>query len=229
LALATATLSAVFQGSILADPRLSSLRRLAWVWSAENLLLAAAVYHRMDIYIGFNGMTRMRTIGLFGMTAVVAGFVLVLWKIAKNRGFLWLVRRQLWALAATIFLYALTPVDALVTAYNVRRIMAGDLAPSVQISVHPIGPEGSLLLAPLLECPDATIREGVRALLAERHQREREHVRRQVEAGWSAFQGAEQLVERQLELRRDVLGTYDDPVLRKAALGHFYHYAYQWY
>ncbi|TWU56785.1 hypothetical protein Poly51_27020 [Rubripirellula tenax] len=63
LALATGMLSLIFRGSILNDPRLDSLRKLAWIWSGANLLLAAAVYNRLLIYVGYNGMTRMRTVG----------------------------------------------------------------------------------------------------------------------------------------------------------------------
>jgi hypothetical protein len=49
LALATSILSLIFRGRILADGRVNRLQRLAWVWSAENLLLAAAVYNRLFI------------------------------------------------------------------------------------------------------------------------------------------------------------------------------------
>jgi hypothetical protein len=124
MALATAVLSLVFRGPLLGDPRLPRLRRLGWVWSAENLVLAVAVYHRLAIYIGFNGMGPMRMVGFYGMTAVALGFLLALWKIARGRSFGWLVRRQLWALAIVVYLFALTPVDAIVTEYNVRRILA---------------------------------------------------------------------------------------------------------
>ncbi len=109
LALATAILSFVFRGAVFEDPRINTLRKLAWLWSLENMLLAIAVYNRMYIYIGFNGMTRMRVVGLFGMTAVVVGFVLVLWKIAHRRGFLWLIRRHLWTVAIAVYLYAMLP------------------------------------------------------------------------------------------------------------------------
>lgn len=71
LVLATVMLSAIFRSCVLCDPRLPRLRKLAWLWSVENLLLAVAVYHRMHIYVGFNGMTRMRVVGLLGMTAVL--------------------------------------------------------------------------------------------------------------------------------------------------------------
>jgi len=50
LALATMTLSIVFGGSVLQDARLPTMRKLAWIWSAENFLLAAAVYNRLAIY-----------------------------------------------------------------------------------------------------------------------------------------------------------------------------------
>ena len=71
----------------------------------------------------------------------------------------------------TTYVFLLTPVDAVVTHYNVGRIIAGDPAPSVQITEHPISAEGILLLEPLVDAknpkvPDE-IREGVRAMLAE--------------------------------------------------------------
>ncbi len=168
LGLATVMLSLIFRGDILSDERLPKLKRLAWIWSVLNLLLAIAVYHRLCIYIGFNGMTRMRMVGFYGMTAVVVGFGLAVWKIARQRDFVWLFRADLWALAAAFYLYALTPVDLIVMRYNVARILAGDPAPSVQVSVHPIDAEGIRELFPLIECRDEIIREGVKALLARR-------------------------------------------------------------
>ena len=55
-----------------------------------------------------------------------------------------------------------SPVDAIAQGYNVRRILSGDPAPSVQISVHPISAEGVPTLLPLLHCDDEIIRKGVR-------------------------------------------------------------------
>lgn len=229
LALATAVLSLVFRGQVLHDPRLPRLRRLGWLWSAENFVLAAAVYHRLAIYIGFNGMSPMRMVGLFGMSAVVAGFVLVLWKIGRGRSFGWLVRRQLWALAITVYLFALTPVDALVTKYNVRRILAGDAAASVQISVHPISSEGALLLEPLLACEDATIREGVRAMLAQRDEEAELAAAGNRQLGWTAYQMSDQVMLQWLHAGRSQWSVFRDIKAREAALRRFHDYAYHWY
>ncbi len=229
LALATGVLSAVFRGTVLRDARLPQLRRLALIWSIENLLLTVAVYHRMYIYIGFNGMTRMRTIGLLGMTAVVVGVVLVVWKIMKGRSFAWLINRQLWTLGAAVYLYLVIPVDALVHAYNVQCIMAGELAPSVQISVHPINSGGILVLRPLVNCQDETIREGIRAMLAERALRGEEVDRQRAAQNWTSFQLADRMLLDRLRTNQADWVDYTDAGQREAALQRFRSYAYQWY
>jgi hypothetical protein len=229
LALATVVLSIVFRGDVLQDPRLPRLKQLAWLWSAENLVLALAVYNRMFIYVGFNGMTRMRVIGLFGISAVVVGFLLVLRKIARNHDFIWLVRRHLWTVTIAIYLLAITPVDMFVVGYNVRRILAGDPAPSVQISVHPISSEGVTLLLPLLDCDDGLIREGVRAMLAERAARAEKEAADRLELGWTTYQISDARLRARLRAARDRWAAYEDRGERAATLQRFHEYAYQWY
>jgi hypothetical protein len=229
LALASVVLSLIFRGQILRDPRLGRLRRLAWIWSLENLLLAVAVYHRLWIYVGFNGMTRMRMVGIFGTSCVVAGLLIVVWKIVRQRDFVWLVRRHLWALAITIYLFALTPVDALVTRYNVQRVLAGDPAPSVEISVHPINSEGVLFLIPLVESDNEIIREGIQAMLAERLEEAEAKARKRAKQGWTTFQIADRLVLERLRADKDGWAEYTDRANRQAALKRFHEYAYQWY
>lgn len=229
LALATLVLSLMFRSHVLRDPRLGRLRVLAWIWSAQNLLLAVTVYHRMYIYIDFNGMTRMRVIGLLGITTVVAGFVLVLWKIVHNRDFAWLIHRQLWALSAAVYLFALLPVDMLVHRYNVRQILSGDVAPSVQISVHPISAEGYLVLAPLLRCDDPIVRDGVRAMLAERELQAEQAAAERDHFGWTAWQVSEEVLLRQLRTCHGDWQDLSDEARRHDAIARFRSYAYQWY
>lgn len=229
LALATFTLSLIFRGRVLDDPRLPRLRRWAWIWSLENLLLAVAVYHRLAIYIGFNGMTRMRIVGILGMSCVVAGFLLVVWKIHRQHDFTWLVRRQLWALALTIFLYAILPVDVIAHGYNVRRILAGDPAPSVQISVHPISAEGVPTLLPLVRCDDEIIRQGVLAMLATRLDEAETRAERSRKDGWTARQMADRYLLDRLTIAGGEWTAYQNPQRREEALRRFHEYAYQWY
>ncbi|MCB9923489.1 MAG: DUF4173 domain-containing protein [Planctomycetaceae bacterium] len=229
LALATIILSLVFRGSVLRDPRLHRLRNLAWVWSLENFLLAVAVYHRLFIYVGFNGMTRMRIVGLFGITAVLIGFIVVLIKIARNRTFVWLIRRQLWTLSLVIYVFALTPLDTIVVSCNVRRILAGDLAPSVQCSVHPISSEGVVLLLPLMQCSDGVIREGVAAMLAAREQSAEARATVQQSEGWTSYQIADAWALGALRSNQRAWASYREAAKRDAALERFHEYVFRWY
>jgi hypothetical protein len=174
-------------------------------------------------------MTRMRTVGLFGISAVVVGFILVVWKIAHRRDFVWLLQRHLWTVAIAAYLFVLTPVDTLVHTYNVRRILAGDSAPSVQISVHPISSEGVLVLHPLVACRDPVVREGIRALLAERALQAEAASRWQTQQGWTAVQLADRRLLDQLRSIRSEWQDYAAPGRRAAALERFHRYAYQWY
>jgi hypothetical protein len=229
LALATVTLSLVFSGTVMNDPRLSQLRRLAWIWSAQNLILSLAVYNRLQIYVHFNGMTKMRVIGLFGTTLVVVGFLLVVWRIAKNRDFLWLLQRQLWALALAFYFYALTPVDGLSAAYNVRRVQQGQVASCMQLGVHNLDLEGTLALLPLLDSPNANIRSGVAARLADEAERLEEREKQGTSRGWTARQGACRRALKRLRAVKPKWVQFEDDSKRNEAISKFRDFAYQWY
>ncbi|TWU43721.1 hypothetical protein Q31b_12500 [Novipirellula aureliae] len=229
LAVATVLLSVIFSGEVLQDSRVNRLRTLAWVWSVLNLLLAMAVYNRLLIYVGYNGMTRMRTVGFFGITVVVIGFLLVLYKIAKHRSFWWLVRAQLIALVLTIVSYSLFPVDYVAHRYNAAKVATGYLHPSVMIAVKPIDNEGMLNLFRLVDHPDPIIREGVKARLANRLEEIRKQRNRNPNH-WTAFQAAENRLLKKLEAHKSVLQPYlGKPNARNDAGAVFTDYAMQWY
>tara|TARA_B100000029_G_scaffold168023_1_gene164218 strand:- start:173 stop:1801 length:1629 start_codon:yes stop_codon:yes gene_type:complete len=229
LGLATLVLSLVFRGRILTHPRVHVLKRLAWTWSFLNVLLALSVFNRLFIYIDFNGLTRMRIVGLFGISTVVVGFAMVIWKIVRGHGFAWLIQRQLSSLAAASFLFAVLPVDVIWVRFNVERIRSGHLAPAVQLSVHPIGAGGVSQLSALLDCDDETIREGVKSLLVEHHDQLSEKSKVNQGLGWTTWQLAERMAYVSLENARPAWGRYADPKLRKLARQRFDEYTYQWY
>ncbi|TWU58180.1 DUF4153 domain-containing protein [Rubripirellula reticaptiva] len=225
LALATGMLSLIFRGSILADPRLDSLRKLAWIWSGASLLLAVAVYNRLLIYVGYNGMTRMRTVGFFGITLVVIGFGLVLYKIGRQRNLWWLLRGQLIAFALTVIAYSVFPVDYAAHHYNVARVSDGYLRPSVMIAVKPIEDEGVVSLLGLVDCPDPIIREGVRAKLAQRQ----ETIGAESAGHWTAYQASTSRLRRVLKANESKWSDYDNRKKQERAINAFREYAMQWY
>lgn len=232
LGLATVLLSIIFRSAILGDPRLAKLKRLAWTWSALNLLLALAVYNRMGIYIRFNGMTRMRVVGLFGISAVVIGFALVIIRIRRHYNFGWLLQRQLWTLFCAIALYCVLPVDMVVHQYNTGQVLSGYLPPSVQITEHPVDNEGCRMLIPLLNCDDPIIRDGIAAMLTDRFQ-----TLSSSEGGqnkhWTARQLSNEALYRDLlsimKNEPNKFAAVQNNADRKTAWDNFRDYAFQWY
>lgn len=229
LALATVVLSMMFRGPMLQHPSIRSLKRIAWIWSALNFLLAASVYNRMLIYVDFNGMTRMRVIGFLGITCVVIGFLLVLRKIARSYSFHWLIRNQLMVPLCAVCLYAIVPVDHVVHRYNVKQILAGHPEPSVQISEHPIDDSALPVLTPLLACNDPVIRDGVRAILLVRLREMRSERIRNTRNDWTEKQlGADHAYE-SLSKLAESLEESDASFDHNKVRNRFRDYAMQWW
>lgn len=229
LALATVVLSMMFRGRMLQHPSIDSLKRLAWIWSALNFLLAASAYNRMLIYVDFNGMTRMRVIGFLGITCVVFGFLLVLRKIARAHNFRWLIRNQLMVPVFAVCVYAIIPVDDLVHRYNVRQILAGHPESSVQISEHPIDDSALPVLIPLLKCDDSVIRDGIRSLLLSRLREIRSQRARNKGRDWTQKQiGVEQSYDA-LNAMSASLEATGSPFDHDAARTRFRDYSMQWW
>lgn len=245
LALATVVLSMIFRGQVLQDPRCSRLRKWGWFWSAENGLLALAVFNRLGIYIQFNGMTRMRVVGVLGICSVIVGFLLVLRKVTKNHRFLWLLRRQIWTVCFFVWLYLVLPVDLLVHSANSHWVLAGHKAPSVQISEHPLDAGGLCAIAPLLNCDDPILRDGVRALYAraaieefglptsgERPRKRYSNTNEfspSFQRHWTAYQGARQCLLEKLRATEKFWSPFEDSSRRAAALHEFHVYTKQWW
>lgn len=229
LALATMVLSLMFRGPMLQHPQIRMLRRMAWVWSALNLLLAASVYNRLLIYVDFNGMTRMRVVGFLGISSVVFGFLLVLRKIRRESSFSWLIRHQLLVPAFAVYVYVVAPVDSLVHRYNVRMILAGHPQPSVQISEHPFEDAASPVLIPLLQCNDPLIREGIRAILDSRLKQMDSQRSRLAELHWTAWQSGTEHAYQQLTALRSELTNPSGETAAQHAREAFRTYAMQWW
>jgi hypothetical protein len=111
----------------------------------------------------------------------------------------------------------------------VRRIVAGDPAPAVQISVHPIDSGGVLVLHPLVNVADENVRDGIRALLAERALQVDALERERALTNWTSSQLADRLLNEQLGRVKSDWAEFIDPAKRAAALERFRAYAYQWY
>lgn len=238
LAVSTFVLSVVFQGRLLRDSRIGKLKRLAWIWSALNFLLAIAVFNRLFIYIDLNGLSRLRIIGLLGTAAVVLGFVMVMRKIAMEKRLSWLLHRFAWCVFSMVFLGMVLPVDWYIGHYNTTRVAGGDLAPSIFL-LRNNSEEELLASLPLLDSKDEIIRDGARAFFAQALLRlwaEGEPTTLSDDSGssfrsyrWTAFQWSDALLRKRLEARSDEMRKYlDSAGERDSAIKQFQRYTDRW-
>jgi hypothetical protein len=168
LAMSTAVLGAIFSGALHFHPKAGWLKLLAYIWVLQNLLLAVWVMLRLHMYIDYNGLTRMRIVGIYGTLLVLYGLLLVAIMILRKRSVRWLIRKELAAFAIALVALAVTPLDWIAWSVNTPLIQRmSPPRPAVQLSVQPISAEGLLTLIPLLEHEDPIIAAGVAGLLGE--------------------------------------------------------------
>lgn len=246
LAMSTLTLCVMFSKSAHRHPRIKTLQRLAMLWSICNFFMVIAVYYRLSIYVNFNGLTRMRIVGYIGVTCVLAGFILVLYRVYCEKGWVWLIQGQLWACAVSIFALSILPMDWISHAWNVSRIAKGQLAPSVQFAAHDVSDEGLLRLLPLVDSEEPLLRQGIRALLAQRiadpsnlsrwTRRIPEPISHDLGTDepapltWATFQGSTYKLNRQLRSIQDKLRPHLESTGERITDWRAFHqWAMQWY
>ena len=181
--LATIVLGAVFRGPIEHDARGRLARGLAYAWAGQNLVLAAGTFRRITMYIAYSGLTELRIIGIFGTLLATLGLAIAVYKLARRRTMLWVVRRQLDALAIAVAVFAVAPTDAIAMRYNAARIAADQYRPLLHLYAQPIRAEAVPALLPLLDHPDPAVRQGAAVIAGELRERLAAQVAR--EAAWS--------------------------------------------
>lgn len=168
LFLSTALLGAIFRGAFHFDPRATTVRKLAYVWAVQNVVLALGTFRRIQLYVDLSGLTSLRILGILGTALVVTGLVFVLRMIATKRTIGWLVSRQLDALVVFSVLYLAAPTELVSSEWNQTRIFAGQYAPLLNVVVSTHADENVPALVKLLAHPDPIVRKGTAALLSRR-------------------------------------------------------------
>ncbi|MEK7449176.1 MAG: DUF4173 domain-containing protein [Planctomycetota bacterium] len=165
LALTSLILGIIFLRDLNFNRRTPILKILTWVWVGQNLIITLLTFQRLKLYIDYNGLTRLRIVGAYGITAVILGLLIVAFKIYKIKTFFWMTRRHLLVFALGLLALVITPMDWVVFKYNTRIILHDNPRPAIILAVKPITAEGIPALIPLLDCPDRIISEGVAGLL----------------------------------------------------------------
>ncbi|MFO7900874.1 MAG: DUF4173 domain-containing protein [Planctomycetota bacterium] len=194
LVLSTVVIGVVFRGGLNFHPRRRVIRGLADVWALQNGVLAVGALRRLQMYIGYNGLTRLRIVGIVGVVLVAAGLGLMVWKVHRSKNTVWLIRRYLVAFWVTLAVLALTPRDLICARYNTAVIQSGNIRPLVLVHGQPHSAESYPAMIPLLDfehpAGDAEKGELVRRGMASFLGRKLAELRADVPEQWTAFEGS---------------------------------------
>jgi hypothetical protein len=152
--IATALLAGLFvlvtlrPGSPLAASR--PVRRLVYLWIAQNVLLVASTALRTLDYVDAYSLTRLRIAALIWMALVAVGLVLICWRIAARRSGAWLINANAAAALAVLLACSFVDLGAVAARWNVRHAReAGGRGAALDLCyLHDLGPSA---LLPLIE------------------------------------------------------------------------------
>lgn len=130
----TALLAAVFvlvamqPGSATAADR--PIRKLVYLWIAQNVVLVISSILRLDLYIGIYSLTYWRVAAFVWMGLVAVGLVLIMARIMLRQSNEWLLGANLLTLSATLYACCFINFAAMIANYNAthsREVNGGGL------------------------------------------------------------------------------------------------------
>jgi Domain of unknown function (DUF4173) len=110
-------LIAIRPGDAIAQARI--IRPLVYLWVGQNVMLVLSAILRLKLYVGIYLLTYWRVTAAIWMGLVAIGLVLIVARIALDRSHRWLIRMNLLAVLATLYVCSLINFDAIIANYNV--------------------------------------------------------------------------------------------------------------
>jgi hypothetical protein len=95
------------------------IRRLVYLWVAQNIVLVVSSILRLDLYIGIYALTYWRIAAFVWMGLVAAGLALIIARIALGKSNKWLLSANLLTLSATLYACCYVNFAGLIADYNV--------------------------------------------------------------------------------------------------------------
>ena len=118
------------------------IRRLVYLWIAQNVLLVISSILRLDLYVQVYSLTELRIAAGVWMGLVAVGLVLILVKILIRRSNRWLITSNLIALGVTLWGCSLVDFSAMIARFNIEnsRELGGKGQPLDLYYLNDLGP-----------------------------------------------------------------------------------------
>ena len=147
------------------------IRRLVYLWVAQNIVLVISSMLRLDLYVGVYALTYLRVAAFIWMGLVALGLALIIARIELTKSGEWLLSANLVTLSATLYACCFVNFAALIANFNVDHSleMTGKGVPLDAWYVRSLGPDALPALGRYFErqkktFPDRAIGDGPDAM-----------------------------------------------------------------
>lgn len=96
-------------------------QKLLYLWLGQNLFLVITAAYRLGLYVEAYTLTYLRVSAFIWMLLVFAGLILTIVQISQSKSISWLVRSNLVALAATLYLCCFVNFAHVIASYNLQN------------------------------------------------------------------------------------------------------------
>lgn len=125
--LSMAVLLWLFRGNIHFYKKNLWLKRLAYIWIAQNVFLALSLFKRNYEYIDFHGLAYGRIVVIVFLIVVIAGLITFVIKIKKDRSVFFLNRINSWIAYFLIVMVSFVNWDMVIVRYNLHHWNKGQI------------------------------------------------------------------------------------------------------
>ncbi|MBL7826735.1 MAG: DUF4173 domain-containing protein [Saprospiraceae bacterium] len=177
--LAMAVLFYTFRSNINFYPANAKLKTAAYIWLAQNAILALSVGVRNARYIEYHGLAYKRIGVVLFLILVFYGLVTLYQKIKFTKTAMWIWRKNAWALFALMVINSSIAWDVFITRYNLSGAAKGAI--DVQFMIFEVSMKNLHVLESQIDAlpglnmypqmTESEIRDGVqkKRLIFERH------------------------------------------------------------
>lgn len=117
----------LFRGNLNFYGRSGTLKKLAFVWIAQNFVLGISVFLRNYHYISFHGLAYKRIGVIVFLGLVLVGLVTLYIKVWRCRSFFYLARVNGWAWFAVLVGLTVVDWDSTIVRYNLAHDNPGEI------------------------------------------------------------------------------------------------------
>ena len=133
----------------------AAIRRLVYLWIAQNVFLVASTMLRTLDYVEAYSLTRLRIAALLWMALVAIGLILICYRVRRERSGAWLINANAAAAALVLTLCAFVDLGSVAAHWNVShaREVGGRGAAIDLCYLDQLGPSALVALAELESGP----------------------------------------------------------------------------